>query len=185
MNDIIPAILPRSTIDLDSKLAQIPPEIELIHLDVLEEDIWTKIDTDFEVHLMVKKPEELVEKWINRGARNIVLHKFSEKINNLKATVRVGLAVELDVELEDIYQLVPSIDFIQLMSISHIGVQGSPLDERIFGRILRVREKFPKLEISVDGGINETNLEQLKKVGANKFIVGSGFNNLWKSLTRN
>lgn len=185
MNEIIPAILPRNTKDLDLKLAQIPTEIELIHLDVLEEDIWTTSETDFEVHLMVEEPEEIVERWIDRGARNIILHKFSERINNFKETVRFGLAVELEVSLEEIFPLISEVDFVQLMSIAKIGEQGHQLDERIFGRILRLRDKFPKLEISIDGGINEMNLAKLRKMGANRFVVGSNFNNLWKSLTKN
>lgn len=185
MIDIIPAILPTSSDELNLKLTQIPPEIELIHLDVLEKDIWTKIDIDFEVHLMVKEPENIIKRWIDRGARNIVIHKFNEEVKKFKDKIKIGLAVELHISLEKIFPQISEIDFLHLMSIAEIGGQGHPLDERIFDRIKRVREKFPQLIISIDGGVGETNIEKLKNLGANRFVVGSGFNNLWKSLTKN
>ena len=82
--------------------------------------------------------------------------------------------------MESVFQ-----DFIQLMSIAKIGEQGHPLDERIFDRIKEVREKFPQVVISIDGGINSTNYQALKNSGAERLVVGSGFQELWKSLTRN
>lgn len=185
MNEIVPAILPTNTRDLEDKLALVPEEIGLIHLDVLEEDIWTeKITIGFEVHLMVGEPERIVEKWVSRGAKNIVVHEFSQKIKDLKGQTQIGLAVELDTPLEEVFPLIPKVDFVHLMSIAQIGAQGRPLDEKIFDRIKKVRERFPQLTIGVDGGVKHTNFEMLKNLGANKFVVGSGFNDLWKSLTK-
>ena len=185
MVEIIPAILARSIADLKTKLAEIPSEFKLVHIDVLEENIWTDIDIDFEAHLMVPHPGEIIERWVNRGARKIIVHELNEEINKFRDKVEISLAVELHIPLEKIFPLIPKIDFLHLMSIAEIGEQGHPLDERIFDRIKTVREKFPQLIISVDGGINRTNLERLKGAGATRFVVGSGFKDLWKSLTKN
>jgi len=186
MNKIIPAILPTSIPDLDSKLAQLPEEIKLMHLDVLEEDIWSEnIHINFEVHLMVRRPDDIIERWVERGAKRIIVHKLSEKIRSSRSKTKIGLAVELQAPLEEVYPLVSEVDFIHLMSIAEIGAQGHPLDEKIFDRIKSVRNKFPQLEISVDGGVKAENWEKLKSSGATRFVVGSGFNILWKSLTKN
>jgi ribulose-phosphate 3-epimerase len=185
MNEIIPAILAESVPDLDLKLAQIPKEVKLVHIDVLEKDIWTNTDINFEAHLMVPKPEEIVGRWTERGAKKIIVHKLNGVIGRFRGRVEIGLGVEIQTPLEEIFPLVPQIDFLHLMSIAEIGRQGHRLDDRIFDRIRMVRKKFPQLAISVDGGINVTNLEMLKASGATRFVVGTGFKDLWKSLTRN
>ncbi|MDO8590214.1 MAG: hypothetical protein Q7R69_02990 [bacterium] len=186
MSEIIPAILPTNIADLDFKLSQIPKEVRLVHLDTLEADIWIEpLGINFEVHLMVKQPGEIVERWVKRGAKRIIVHTLEEKISKFKGKVEIGLAVELETPLEEVSPLVPQIDFIHLMSIAQIGAQGHPLDEQIFDRIKKVKEKFPQVPMSIDGGINITNYQALQNAGADRLVVGSGFQELWKSLTKN
>ena len=186
MGEIIPAILATDASDLKLKLADIPQEIKFVHIDVLEIDIWTNIGIgrDFEAHLMVKEPGQIIDKWVKRGAKRIILHSLGSRASKLIGT-EIGLGVELDVPIEKIFPLISQIDFIHLMSIAQIGKQGHSLDERIFDRIREVKEKFPQILISVDGGINTTNYQALQNAGANRLIVGSGFQELWKSLKKN
>ena len=185
MGEIIPAILATDASDLKLKLADIPQEIKFVHIDVLEIDIWTNIGIgrDFEAHLMVKEPGQIIDKWVKRGAKRIILHSLGSRASKLIGT-EIGLGVELDVPIEKIFPLISQIDFIHLMSIAQIGAQGRPLDERIFDRIKMAKEKFPRLPISVDGGINTTNYQALKNSGADRLVVGSGFKDLWESLTK-
>jgi len=185
MTEVIPAILAKNIDDFKLRLGEIPSEFKFVHVDVLKEDVWAETELNFEAHLMVSHPEEIVELWVKRGATKIIVHELNEKINSFRGRVEIGLAVELHVPLEKVFPLVPKIDFLHLMSIATIGRQGNPLDERIFDRIKAVREKFPELCISVDGGVNKTNLEKLKNAGVDRFVVGSGFKDLWKSLTKN
>ncbi|KKR85136.1 MAG: Ribulose-phosphate 3-epimerase [Candidatus Azambacteria bacterium GW2011_GWF1_41_10] len=181
MGEIIPAVLATSVPDLGDKISQLPDGVKFVHIDVLEEDVWANINIDFEVHLMVKNPKEIIDRWIDRGAKRIIVHTIE---NIIAQSVKIGLAVELNVPIEKIFPLMSQIDFIHLMSIAQIGAQGRPLDERIFDRIKMVKEKFPRLPISVDGGINTTNYQALKNSGADRLIVGSGFKDLWESLTK-
>ena len=176
---IIPAILARSVSELESKLSEIPEEVKLVHIDVLEEDIWTQCDRDFEVHLMVQEPEKIMSKWVERGAKSLILHTLGSEASKWRESVEIGLAVEIDVALEEVFLLIPQVDFVQLMSIAQIGAQGYPFDERIFDRIKEVKNKFPDMPLSVDGGINTTNYKALEDLGIEKLIVGSGFKDLW------
>ncbi|MCR4279233.1 MAG: hypothetical protein NUV78_00655, partial [Candidatus Zambryskibacteria bacterium] len=80
MNEIIPAILPTNVEDLLRKTGELPLEIPFIHFDVLEEDIWAPIDKDFEVHLMVEDPERIANRWIERGAKRIIVHKVDHTL---------------------------------------------------------------------------------------------------------
>jgi pentose-5-phosphate-3-epimerase len=184
-SDIIPAILATSVSDLESKLAELPKEVKLVHIDTLEEDIWTSAcDIDFEVHLMVSRPEEIMERWVERGAKRIIVHTISDGITRFRGKVEIGLAVELDIAIENILSIIPEVDFVHLMSIAEIGAQGRPLDVQIFDRIRKVKEKFPQTALSVDGGIKITNYQALENSGVDRLVVGSGFKELWKSLTR-
>ena len=186
MHEIIPAILPKSVEDLEKQLAALPPQITLFHMDVLEEDIWTHSNSrDFEVHLMVDEPERLIAKWIERGAKRISIHTPSGKLAEYRGKAEVGFAVELDKPLEEVLPFLDFVDFVHLMSIDEIGEQGHPFDERVFERITTLQEKYPDLPISVDGGVNVKNYEKLLALGADRLIVGSGFKELWNSLTKN
>jgi ribulose-phosphate 3-epimerase len=89
----------------------------------------------------------------------------------------------MTVDLGSIWDLVPKVDFVQLMSIAEIGEQGHPLDERIFDRIKLCKEKFPSVPVSIDGGVNVTNYKKLLEAGADRLVVGSGFKDLWHLLT--
>ncbi|MEK7227382.1 MAG: hypothetical protein AAB641_00635 [Patescibacteria group bacterium] len=184
MNEIIPAILPKDAGDLVTKTDVLPLEIPFIHLDVLEEDIWADISKSFEAHLMVESPEKIAGKWLERGAKRIIVHKVDESIIKCRDGAEVGLGVEIDKPLEKFSPFLDFVDFIHLMSIEEIGEQGHPFDERIFARIKEVKEKFPQLPISVDGGINLNNYKRLQEAGATRLIVGSHFKEIWNSLTR-
>lgn len=186
MSEVIPAILATSISDLNLKLAEIPKEIKWVHIDVLEEDIWTDhVGINFEAHLMVAKLEEIMERWVERGAKRIIIHKPNEEISKFRGKTEIGLAVELNIPIEEIFPLIPQVDFVHLMSIAGIGEQGHPLDKRIFDRIREVKERFPQITISVDGGVSIENYQKLIDAGVERIIVGSHFKELWKSLTKN
>jgi len=183
VNDaIIPAILPKDAQDLVDKISLLPTEVPLIHLDVLESDVWAPISKDFEAHLMVEYPEELIERWIDRGARRVIVHKVPSRLEEWRAKVEVGFGIEMSLSLESAFKEIPNFDFVQIMSIAEIGEQGHPFDERAFDRIREVRNKFPNIPISVDGGINEKNYQILREMGVQRLIVGSQFKNLWSRL---
>lgn len=156
-----------------------------MHLDVLEQDVWVPIERKFEVHLMVERPEEIVERWVERGASGIIVHKLSEKLLEYKRKgIQIGLGVEMQVPLEEVYPKVDEVNFVHMMSIEEIGEQGHPLSERVFDRIRALREKFPFKTISVDGGINAGNYQKFVELGVDRLVVGSGFDELWTSLTK-
>jgi ribulose-phosphate 3-epimerase len=184
MNEIIPAILPKDAEDLVAKANALPLEIPFIHFDVLEEDIWALIDKDFEVHLMVEEPEKIAHRWIERGAKRMIVHKVDHSLMECRDKAEVGLGVEIDKSLEEFAPFLDFVDFVHLMSIKEIGHQGHPFDERIFARIKEVKEKFPQLPISVDGGISLTNYKELQEAGADRLIIGSHFKEIWNSLTK-
>ncbi len=183
MHEIIPAVLPHSIEELEEQLTALPAEITFFHMDVLEEDIWTNSNTrDFEVHLMVENPEEIMGKWIERGAKRLSVHTAGASLAQYREKAEIGLAVELDKPLEEVLPFLDFVDFVHVMSIDEIGAQGHTLDEKVFDRIKILQEKYPNLPIAVDGGVTLNNYQKLLDLGADRLIVGAHFKKLWESL---
>jgi pentose-5-phosphate-3-epimerase len=178
MVEIIPAILEQNGEDFRHKLDAVPPEIGIVHVDVLDDKLCVDVPRAFEVHIMASNPADVFEQWKNQGAKRIIVHDITDSMSG----VELGLALEMHVSIDSIELYIGKIGFVQLMSIAEIGEQGHALDERIFDRIRGVKEKFPGLTISVDGGINASNYESLIEAGADRLVVGSGFNELWQTL---
>jgi len=184
MSEIIPAILPKNAQDLMEKLNLLPEGVTIVHIDIVDSDIWVPMNKDFEVHLMVEFPEELVEKWIDRGARRVIVHKFTDKVLELRSRVELGLAIEMHIPIEQALKEIPNFDFVQIMSIKEIGEQGHPFEVKVFDRIREVRNKFPQIPISVDGGVSVKNYQILREMGVKRLVVGSAFKELWTYLTK-
>jgi len=172
MVEIIPAILADSELDLLRK-AESVPSAPMLHIDVLENDVWTDLGRNFEVHLMVENPEEIIERWLERGARRIVVHRINEKILSYRAEAEIGLAIEFSKRLDLVSEEASKVDFVNMMSIKDIGAQGRPFESKIFDRINELRRKLPEVIIAVDGGVNLENADDLIYEGVDRLIVGS------------
>lgn len=179
MSEIIPAVLGRSLEEFRAQVSSLPREVGFIHIDVLEEDVWERVEQEFEAHLMVREPLASIERWVERGAKRIILHA-REQVTY--PGVEMGLGVELEEVLEEVLPHLEHFDFVHLMSIREIGAQGRPFETEIFDRIKAVREKFPDMPISIDGGVGVSNYQKLLDTGATRLVVGSGFDKLWQNL---
>jgi ribulose-phosphate 3-epimerase len=59
------------------------------------------------------------------------------------------------------------------MGIDEIGFQGQLFDERVISKIEEFKNKFPKVTVSVDGGVNLESAPKLVKAGAERLVSGS------------
>ena len=154
---------------------------------------WESLD--FEVDLMVKNPETVFEDWVRAGAKRIVFHiESSENLLPFIKEVRdkygyygdsivgieIGIALNIKTPNEEIYKfLEPNesgrslVDFVQFMGIRDIGYQGQYFDERVLGKIRELRQTHSDTIISIDGGVNFENVDDLVKAGVNRLVSGS------------
>lgn len=222
MSHIIPAVIPEDYDDLKSHLGKIVSLVSEVQIDITDGkfvpskswpytrggDItfdmikreehgmpfWDQLD--FEIDLMVDKPEQVVDEWIRAGAKRVVIHYEStphirnllkdlqKKYEPMRQTLlgfEIGLAVGIGTPNADIYPylervdaegLMP-VDFIQFMGIRKIGFQGEPFAEEVLGKIREMRARFPGIIISVDGGVSLETAPLLLEAGANRLIAGS------------
>src|SRR3972149_10757878 len=142
-------------------------------------------DIDYELDLMVSDAVTNFDLYLKLGPKRLIFHieavedetEFKEFLEGIDLYVRdntqIGVAINTTTPIEKIFPLIPHIDFVQCMGIETIGRQGEPFDERVLDHIKTLREKFPELIISVDGGVNLDTAPILKDAGANRLVVGS------------
>lgn len=143
--------------------------------------LWEEMN--YELDLMVRTPEQELPLWLSLGASRIIFHFASvhewEKIfaidHVIKRFTHIGVAVTVHDNLEEVFGILDSgsFDFVQVMGISHVGYQGEPFAKESLEVIRSLRDRYPELPISVDGGVNSTTVNALYHAGANRFVAGS------------
>jgi len=139
----------------------------------------------YEVHLMVRHPQELGEVFVRAGCRSVVAQvegfENSDEIYRALTAWRtsgaeqVGLSLMLETSLETVMPFIDehSIDTVQVMSIQNIGVQGGAFDDSALVRISALRRSFAHGTIEVDGGVTAEVLHDIALAGADVANVGS------------
>src|SRR3989338_5172200 len=190
MTEIIPAIMPKTMRELGSSVSLVRGAATFVQIDVMDgkfvpETSWPFPNFDqttapfmqeveglpyweemgYEFDLMIKNPENYVEKFVCLGAERIIIHMESASPERIKEAVaktqalrtETGLAIGVETSNEELEQFIntdTTIDFVQFMGIARVGYQGEPFDERVIPKIKAFHEKHPDIIISVDGGVN-------------------------------
>jgi ribulose-phosphate 3-epimerase len=92
--------------------------------------------------------------------------------------VEIGLAFLPNDDLNTVARISHKVDFLQCMGIERIGFQGQEFDKKVFENIKFLKENLEGIVLSVDGGVNLENGEELLKLGVDRLTVGSS---IWKS----
>ncbi len=137
-----------------------------------------KPEFDWEVHLMVLKPEDYISGFQKAGAKRIIFHyeatpepkKVISAIRRLK--LGVGLALNPETPASAILKLADSIDSVLFMTV-HPGFYGAKFLPEVMEKFRELRRILPEMEIEVDGGIKESNIAEVAQAGVDKICVGS------------
>lgn len=142
---------------------------------------WKEID--YEADLMIVNPEESFTDWVNAGFHRIIIHiestsKLRDILREWKGVVEIGVAINIDTDNSALTPFLDeesgnAVDFVQFMGIATIGFQGSPFDSRVVEKIVSLRQAYPQVIISVDGGVNLESAPSLIQAGANRLVAGS------------
>jgi len=136
----------------------------------------------FDVHLMIENPEKYIDSFIDAGADIISVHAESTKhlhrviqqikSREVKACVALNPATPLSV-LDNIWM---DLDMILIMTVNP-GFGGQSYIPQMNEKIKTLREfldsKNCNIDIQVDGGIKEDNIQKVREMGANVFVAGS------------
>ena len=142
-----------------------------------------------DVHLMVNKPREQIEDYIDLKPTYITVHyEAFEKEKQLEDTLlyikqngcRAGISIKPDTSVEKIYPYLEKISLVLVMTVEP-GYGGQKLIETTIPKIKKLKTYIEenKLEcfIEADGGINLENIEKLNEAGIDIAVVGSAIIN--------
>ena len=170
---------------------------DLVHCDVMDgvfvnnitfgikmvEDIRQKTTLPLDCHLMIVHPEKYVERFAKAGADIITVHyeackeNLKEVLLLIKSTgVKCGAVINPDTPVEKIKEVIPLCDMVLLMSVFP-GFGGQKFIPEVLDKLKEVRamidESGKEIDLEIDGGVNEENIEEIKKAGANVIVAGS------------
>ncbi len=142
-----------------------------------------------DVHLMVLDVKEYVEKYKDLEPNIITFHyevlKSKEEINEMikyikQNNIRVGISIKPDTKLEKIYEFLPYIHMVLIMTVEP-GKGGQKLIPKTIEKIAELKKYITinniDLDIEADGGINVENIGKLKEAGIDIAVVGTGITN--------
>lgn len=136
----------------------------------------------FDVHLMIKRPERYIDRFVKAGADIITVHY--EACENPMSVVhlihsyemKAGIAISPNTPVEHLFPLLEHIDMALIMTVEP-GFGGQKLIPSTLDKVSTLskyaRERGIEVDIEVDGGINEENAPLLTSAGANVIVAGS------------
>lgn len=143
---------------------------------------YTKLPLD--CHLMVLRPDTRLEALARAGADMITIHVEECReltIQTLRIIKNYGMkasaVVNPNTPVEDLYDCAEDADMLLLMSV-HPGWGGQKFMPGTLDKIEKLRDFLirngrPDLDIEVDGGITEDNVNDVIAAGANVIVAGS------------
>jgi ribulose-phosphate 3-epimerase len=189
---IIPAILPKTQQDLQEHLQRLVDArfSGWVQIDICD-GVFVQNTTSFtsipkipdflyELDLMVMIPDlATLTSHIEHQPDRIILHYESlfdpvACIAYVRShDISVFIACNNETPIQSIRESLTIADGVQCMGIATIGFQGQPFDERVFENIAFIREQYPTLPISIDGGVSISTLPRLVEQGVSSAVAGS------------
>ena len=197
MIKISPSVLAADLSDLASEVTSIQlAGADMVHLDVMDGHFVTNIsfglpviqslrkksDMIFDVHLMIDAPEKYASRFIEAGADILTFHlEATEQAAELLSAIRAegvmaGISVKPGTPIEDVYPYLELCDMVLVMTVEP-GYGGQKLIPETIEKVRKLRAELKNrkidIEIQVDGGINESNANELVSAGASILVAGS------------
>ena len=147
-------------------------------------DLKKESDLVFDTHLMIEKPEEKIESFIDAGADIITFHAeathhIERCISMIKNSgVSAGIAINPGTSVSAIEAVLDEVDYVLVMTVNP-GWGGQKFIPQTIKKIkeldLRRNEEGYNYIIEVDGGINKDNIKMLYDAGVSLAVMGTSF----------
>ena len=197
MIEIIPTILNKDFKEVKESIKKVENYVNWVQLDIMDgifvnNETWNnpddlkKIDSKvkIEAHLMIDKPIEKINDWLDMVDR-IIIHFESSKDGEIKEIIKrakdkkkeIGLAINPETHFSVVLPFLNDLDLVLIMTVQP-GFGGQEFKEFNLKKIKALRKIWKNGNIQVDGGVNNINIKRIKKAGANLICSGSYiFNN--------
>lgn len=177
-------------------------KIKYLHVDIMDGKFVLDNGVDIEtiaqvknrgykadVHLMVESPETYIDRAIFYGADILTIHIevgntlkliqfIKDKSFEYMKKVKVGISINPETPYKVLEPFLHYIDHILIMSVEP-GKGGQKYIELMDEKIENIKNMlinsaiYDGVTICVDGGINNTNIKNIKNKGADMVVIGS------------
>ncbi|RKP12134.1 Ribulose-phosphate 3-epimerase-like protein [Piptocephalis cylindrospora] len=135
-------------------------------------------DAFLDCHLMVSDPAKWVEDFAKAGASQYVFHHEamenpSKLIDTIHAAgMRAGVALKPGTPASVVFEYANKADQILVMTVEP-GFGGQSFMMGCVSKVKELRDRFPQLDIQVDGGLDLNNIGEVAAAGANVIVAGT------------
>ena len=175
---ICPSITPDATsLSFVLQMKRVLPFAGRVHIDLMDgqfaspqsvglDQISWPANVVVDLHVMYKNPLMHIAAFVALAPQLVIVHaeadgQFASLAAQLhRRGIEVGVAL---LPQTPVSVIVPAVDFIDhvLIFSGHLGHYGGTADLRLLSKVQELRSLKPSIEIGWDGGINDTNAQQL------------------------
>ncbi|HSW58246.1 MAG TPA: ribulose-phosphate 3-epimerase [Dehalococcoidales bacterium] len=188
---IVPAVLTDDPVELAKMLQYAVNYTDFVQIDIMDGQFvpsrsitWQDIQRvlprpGWEVHLMVKSPENELANYQQAGALKAIFHYEATSQPGVvisvarKLGIKIGMAINPDTPVSAVLPLVEKLDSLLFMSV-YPGYYGAKYIPEVLDKVRELNRLKPDFCLSIDGGINQNNLMEVAASGVNEICVGSG-----------
>lgn len=191
MVTICPTITAQNPHQYRQQMENIKDFATRIHIDLMDgvfvktksidiEMIWWPEDTKADLHLMIDRPLNVLKRVIDLKPNMILTHihpdiRSAEKALNIikQSNIVAGIVLMPDDSVDDeaIVKLLSIADHALIFG-GKLGYQGGSAEMSQIGKVKKIRNLFPHIEIGWDGGVNDENIVELSDSGLSVVNVG-------------
>jgi ribulose-phosphate 3-epimerase len=169
---------------------------DLIHVDVMDNHFVPNLTfglpmvrrmqeitpLPLDVHLMISDADRWAPGYAEVGAFSVTFHAeaasdpvaLARRLREIGA--RAGIAIKPGTEVDPYLEILDEFDQLLVMTVEP-GFGGQSLIESTLTKVASARRKIDQERLSVwlqvDGGIDESNIEKVARLGADTFVAGS------------
>jgi ribulose-phosphate 3-epimerase len=182
---------------LGEQVKAVEPWIDMIHVDMMDahfvpplsigpvvmESLRPVTELPLHAHLMVERPQDLLEPLVEAGTNQITFHAESS-VDSPKLLSRIrehglrsGMAVNPLTPVEELFPHLDGLDNVIVMTLRETGWAGQPFQESSLAKVESVRSEIDRrglsVDVEVDGGINEESGRRCVTAGATVLAAAS------------
>jgi ribulose-phosphate 3-epimerase len=195
--EIAPSILASNFAKLGEEVKAVEQGgADVIHVDVMDGHFVPNISIGIpvvaslhkatrlplDVHLMIERPEEYIERFVQAGANRVLIHQEATVHLDRALTMiremgaQAGVAINPATPVATLTDVLDKVDTVLVMSVNP-GFGGQKFISGAFEKIRQLNQWRARyngaFRIEVDGGVDAENTAELALAGANTFVAGT------------